>query len=104
MYRVYRVELEDTLDSIADKFNTTIDSLRQLNGKNIEDMIIPNNYIIVPKDEQGVFEVYKIKKEIRFIVLLSPTMSIQNFYQNLTGWMLMIIFMLTKKYWFQKEI
>lgn len=62
MYRVYRVELEDTLDSIADKFNTTIDSLRQLNGKNIEDMIIPNNYIIVPKDEQGVFEVYKIKK------------------------------------------
>lgn len=62
MYRTYRVELEDTLESIANKFDTTVDILKQINGFDISTMIIPGNYIIVPNNERGIFEVYKIKK------------------------------------------
>ncbi|HHW69569.1 MAG TPA: LysM peptidoglycan-binding domain-containing protein [Tenericutes bacterium] len=62
MYRTYRVEFGDTIHSIANKFGTTKEILKQINGNNIEKMIEPNNYIIVPNNERELFQVYKIKK------------------------------------------
>ena len=32
MYKIYQVEMGETLSSIADKLNTTVDSLKKING------------------------------------------------------------------------
>ena len=35
MYQIYQVAPNDTIASIAGKFNTTIDEIRRLNGLNL---------------------------------------------------------------------
>ena len=45
MYQIYKVESSDTLDSIARKFNISVDKLRDINGLG---ELYPGGYILVP--------------------------------------------------------
>lgn len=45
MYQIYKVEGSDTLDSIARRFDITVDKLREINGLG---ELYPGGYILVP--------------------------------------------------------
>ena len=60
MYKIYKVKSGDTLESIARKFNTSVNNIRDLNGI---DYISLGQMIIVPNNNSGEwFEIYTIKK------------------------------------------
>lgn len=60
MYKIYKVKSGDTLESIARKFNTSVDNIRDINGI---DYISLGQMIIVPNNTSGEwFEIYTIKK------------------------------------------
>ena len=60
MYKIYKVKSGDTLESIARKFNTSVNNIRDLNGI---DYISLGQMIIVPNNTNGEwFEIYTIKK------------------------------------------
>ena len=50
MYKIYKVNSNDSLESIANKFNTTVSALQDINGK---DYIVVDELIIVPYDNQN---------------------------------------------------
>lgn len=61
MYMIYQVEYGDTINSIANKTNTTADNIKNINGfKNNDDLIV-GSLIIVPKSNDRIFENYKVK-------------------------------------------
>ena len=62
MYRIYQIENETSLEEIANKFNTTTDNLKKINGINNSYYIQRGNYIIVPLLENENFETYKVKQ------------------------------------------
>lgn len=49
MYQIYQVAPNDSLSSIAAKFNTTIDEIRRINGMALNTMLMPGSYIVIPK-------------------------------------------------------
>lgn len=58
MYSVYQVMPFDTLESIANKTNTTVDKLREINS----DLNVKNgSYIIVPRYNDEIFTTYIVK-------------------------------------------
>lgn len=58
MYVIYQIQDGDTLESIANKTNTTSSELQKINGNlNID----PGKYIIVPKMNTGIFDIYKVQ-------------------------------------------
>jgi len=62
MYDIYTVQNDDTLESIANKYNITPYILYQLNGFNSNYKITPGNKIVVPKVSSLYFDYYTIKK------------------------------------------
>ena len=48
MYKIYQVEMGETLSSIADKLNTTVDSLKKINGITGDVSLMPGTFLIVP--------------------------------------------------------
>lgn len=62
MYQIYQVLPSDNLNEIANKFNTTVDNLININGFNDSSELIPGNYIVVPKLQEQYFETYIVKK------------------------------------------
>lgn len=50
MYKIYKVSMGDTLESIAKKFNTTVLDLQNINGK---DFITMGELIIVPNNKNS---------------------------------------------------
>ena len=61
MYKIYQVEYGDTIDLIANKTNTTKDNIKNINGINNDADLVVGSLIIVPKDNEKVFENYKVK-------------------------------------------
>lgn len=58
MYQIYRITFDDTIDSIADRFNTSVSELMRLNNNvNIKE----GSYIIVPSGNNELFKTYRIK-------------------------------------------
>lgn len=58
MYQIYQVNYGDTLDSIADKFNTSLDELMKINS----DMnFTAGSYMVVPSINNEIFKTYKVK-------------------------------------------
>lgn len=59
MYRVYKIQVGDTLEQIANNLNTTVEILEQLNGplNNLYDF----EYIIVPNNQSNNFKTYYVK-------------------------------------------
>ena len=62
MYQIYQVAPNDTIVSIAGKFNTTIDEIRRINGMALNTMLMPGNYIVVPNVTNGWYTRYTVVK------------------------------------------
>jgi len=62
MYDIYTIQNNDTIESIANKYNITPYILYQLNGFNPNYVLTPGNNIIVPKNSSMYFDYYTIKK------------------------------------------
>lgn len=60
MYETYVIKENDTIEGIANRFNTTPAILYQLNGYFTS--LIPGNNIIVPKLQSPFFDYYTINK------------------------------------------
>ena len=61
MYQIYQVQSYDTLQSIADRFNTTVDEIKKINGIK-EFTPILGAPLIVPKITNQHYENYIVKK------------------------------------------
>lgn len=61
MYRIYEVQMGDTLTSIASKLGISPEVLANLNGVSINTVLNPNSFIVVPKGT-GLFDKYKVQK------------------------------------------
>lgn len=61
MYKIYQIEIGETLDSIAKKLSTDIETLKQINGINNDVSLIPGSFIIVPMVDNR-FQNYIIEK------------------------------------------
>jgi spore germination protein len=48
MYKIYQVEMGETLDSIANKLGTDTDTLKKINGINTNVSLMPGSFLIVP--------------------------------------------------------
>lgn len=61
IYNVYQVQYNDTLDSIAKKFNTTKEELKKINNINFDEELKLGNLIVVPKGDNN-FTKYIVQK------------------------------------------
>lgn len=62
MYEIYNILENDTLNSIAKEFATTVDNLIEINGFSDSYIIVPGNNIIVPKNKNKPYKYYSVKK------------------------------------------
>lgn len=62
MYKVYQVQNGDTLERVAQLFKTTPETLRRLNGMTGSMMLRPGSFIIVPIEEENLFDTYIVQK------------------------------------------
>lgn len=60
MYKIYQVQIGDTLESIARKNNTNIVTLQELNSS--LNNLAPGTNIIVPSNGQELYESYVVKQ------------------------------------------
>ena len=60
MYKIYQVEMGETLDTIALKLNTTVDTLKEINGILTDVTLIPGSFLIVPVFDDK-FITYEVK-------------------------------------------
>ena len=61
MYKIYKIEAGDTFESVAKKFNTTVDMLKRINGMNENDNILVSQYLIVPVERGVLFDIYVVQ-------------------------------------------
>ena len=60
MYKIYKVSANDSFESIARKFNTTVSDLQDINGK---EYIVVGELIIVPNNiKSDLFDTYIVEK------------------------------------------
>lgn len=62
MYEIYTVKEQDTLDKIANQYNTTVGVLAQINGFEQEYVLLPGNKIVVPVTRKQPYQYYTVKK------------------------------------------
>lgn len=60
MYQVYQTGMGETLESVAQKFNITLDELKSINN-NLDDTIMTGTLLVVPSNNNN-FIIYTIKK------------------------------------------
>lgn len=79
MYQIYQVAPNDTLASIATKFNTTIDEIRSLNGMALNTMLMPGTYIVIPKVENRLYKTYIVEKgDNLYSIAMKNNTSVKN--------------------------
>lgn len=61
MYRVYQVQMNDTLETIADKVNTNVENLKKINGIKNDVLLMPGSFLIIPMTDDR-FKTYMVKK------------------------------------------
>ena len=62
MYKIYQVEYGDTIENIANKTGTTANNIKNINGIVSNQELVVGSLIIVPKEENILFERYIVKK------------------------------------------
>ncbi len=62
MYKVYQVQGGDTIERIADLFHTNTDTIRRLNGITGSVMLRLGSFLIVPVEEDNLFDTYIVQK------------------------------------------
>ena len=85
MYKIYTIKKGDTLTSLADKFNTTVDNLMNINSYEPIEPLIDKDTIIVPNNNSELFEVYKIKPGDTMYSIAKMTNSNLDDLLNLNG-------------------
>lgn len=79
MYQIYQIAANDTLAAIAQKFNTTIDELRRLNGMGMNYMLSPGNYIVIPSNQNNMYQTYTVKKgDTLYQIAMDKGTTVQN--------------------------
>ena len=61
LYKIYQVELGESLETIASKIETDVETLKQINGINSDVSLMPGSFIIVPMVDNR-FKNYVVKK------------------------------------------
>lgn len=61
MYKIYQIEIGETLESIATKLGTDVETLKQINGINGNVSLMPGSFIIVPTLDDR-FITYTVKQ------------------------------------------
>lgn len=62
MYKIYQVEYGDTIDIIASKTGSTAQTIKNINGFNSNADLVVGSLIIVPKEENQLFQNYTVKR------------------------------------------
>ncbi|MBR6690218.1 MAG: LysM peptidoglycan-binding domain-containing protein [Bacilli bacterium] len=62
MYKIYQVEYGDTIDIIANKTGTIANNIKNINGINSNADLVVGSLIIVPREENQLFQTYIVKK------------------------------------------
>lgn len=62
MYKVYQVQSGDSLEKIAQMFHTTTDVIRKINGIAGSVILRPGSFLIVPVEEDRLFDTYIVQK------------------------------------------
>lgn len=62
MYKIYQVEYGDTLELIAEKTNTTVDNIKNINGFKENSDLVVGSLIVVPNKNDMLFETYMVKQ------------------------------------------
>lgn len=62
MYKIYQVEYGDTIDIIATKTGSTSQTIKNINGFNSNADLVVGSLIIVPKEENQLFQNYTVKR------------------------------------------
>lgn len=79
MYQIYQITANDSLASIAQKFNISIDELRKINGMGMNYMLNPGNYIVVPNMQNDMYETYVVKKgDNLYQIAMDKGTTVQN--------------------------
>ncbi len=61
MYKIYQIEIGETLESIATKLGTDVETLKQINGINGNVSLMPGSFLIVPTLDDR-FITYTVKQ------------------------------------------
>jgi LysM repeat protein len=62
MYEIYTIQNGDTIETIANKYNTSPTLLYQINGISENNMLTPGMTIVVPKRSDNYFNYYTVAK------------------------------------------
>ena len=62
MYKIYQIEYGDTIDIIANKTGTTPQNIKDINGFTGDSDLVVGSLMIVPKQENQLFETYTVKQ------------------------------------------
>ena len=62
MYEKYNLQYGETLEDIANRFNTTEDYIKEINNIYFTDSLTQGMDLIVPKQDDKYYEVYTIEK------------------------------------------
>ena len=62
MYKIYQVEYGDTIDIIAGKTGSTTQTIKNINGFNSDADLVVGSLIIVPREENQLFQTYTVKR------------------------------------------
>lgn len=62
MYKIYQVEYGDTIQGIATKTGTTANNIKNINGFNSDADLVVGSLIIVPREENQLFQTYTVKR------------------------------------------
>ena len=63
MYKVYQIQMGDSINDIALKTGIPVSELERINGLSGNYMLVPGEYLVIPKNEESEdFQIYEIKK------------------------------------------
>lgn len=85
MYKVYQVQNADTLERIANLFHTTTDTIRKLNGIKGNVLLRPGSFIIVPMEEETLFDTYIVQKGDNMYAIARTNQVDYDMLLNLNG-------------------
>ena len=84
MYRVYQVQTNDTLETIANMLNTSIENLKRINGITNDVMLMPGSFLIIPAVDDR-FKTYIIKTGDTIYGLARENNVTEDFLLKLNG-------------------
>ena len=85
MYEIYNILNNDTIESIAKEFDTTIDTLFEINGFSPNIKLIPGTNIIVPSNKNNPYKYYTVKKQDTISKIANDNNTSSNLLLKING-------------------